>query len=121
MRRHHVEATIRYLTPGEGGRCTPVASGYRGQFHYAGETEAPHEGFQSFPEVPPGAFVPLGEAVRALVWFSQDRWDDYHRHRVRVGTRFQIQEGRKIVGLGEVTRVAAGDPDTAGESDFPQV
>lgn len=33
----HLEAEIYYLTEAEGGRKTPVASGYRGQFYYDGK------------------------------------------------------------------------------------
>jgi translation elongation factor EF-Tu-like GTPase len=101
----HIEATVRYFTTEEGGRRTPVASGYRGQFHYEDEPDVPHDGFQFFPDVPEGKFVPLGTAVRTMIWFPQDRWDDCHRHRIRIGTRFQIQEGRKVVGRGEVTNI----------------
>ncbi|MCJ1810444.1 MULTISPECIES: hypothetical protein [Flavobacterium] len=30
----HLEAEIYHFTEAEGGRKTPVASGYRGQFYY---------------------------------------------------------------------------------------
>ncbi|ANO49162.1 hypothetical protein V8245_12300 [Flavobacterium columnare] len=33
----YLEAEIYYLTEAEGGRKTPVASGYRGQFYYDGK------------------------------------------------------------------------------------
>jgi translation elongation factor EF-Tu-like GTPase len=101
-----VEAEIRYLTTEEGGRRGPVASGYRGQFHYEGED---HDGIQSFPDFPAGEFIPLGQPVRALIWLPDERWKDYHSRRIHVGTRFQIREGRKIVGRGVITRV---DPET---------
>jgi translation elongation factor EF-Tu-like GTPase len=112
---HFIEARIRYLTAGEGGRTAPVASGYRGQFHYAGEPDTPHDGFQYFPYVPAAEFVSLGSEVRALVRFDREMWDGLHAAKMRVGTRFTIQEGRKVVGEGVVTGLDAGTP-TIGRS-----
>jgi translation elongation factor EF-Tu-like GTPase len=105
---HFIEARIRYLTSAEGGRSVPVASGYRGQFHYAGEPDTPHDGFQYFPDVPAAEFAPLGSEVRALVRFDREMWEGLHAAKMRVGTRFTIQEGRKVVGEGVVTGLDAG-------------
>jgi hypothetical protein len=112
MPGHYVEAIIRYLTTEEGGRRTPVGNGHRGQFHYEADGETPHDGFQFFPDLQPGEPLPLGQAARARVWFPQDRWDDLHRHRIQVGMRFQIQEGSRVVGRGEVTKVDAEPPES---------
>jgi translation elongation factor EF-Tu-like GTPase len=97
-----IEANIRYLTTEEGGRRTPVGSGYRGQFFYGGED---YDGFQYFPDLPEGAMVELGTTVRALVRFRHERWEDVHSKRITVGMPFQIREGSRIVGQGVVTRV----------------
>jgi hypothetical protein len=86
-----VEAEIRYLTPEEGGRQSPVASGYRGQFHYENEPNLAFDGFQIFPDVPDGQFVPLGTTVRAVIWFFPGRWQEYHSKRIHVGMKFQIR------------------------------
>lgn len=100
-----VEAEIRYLTPEEGGRCRPVASGYRGQFHYEAEPESVFDATQFFPNVREGEFIQIGTPVMVTITFPEDRWRDYHSKRLRVGTRFQIREGRKLVGQGVVTNV----------------
>ncbi len=81
MRTAHepqVEATIRSLTFEEGGRRTPVTSGYRGQFHYEGEVGVPHDGFQFFPDVLECGFVDAGTTVRSAIWFPTYRWADFH-------------------------------------------
>jgi translation elongation factor EF-Tu-like GTPase len=100
-----VEADIRYLTPREGGRRMPVASGYRGQFHYEDQPEDGYDGFQYFPGLRDDESVPLGTTVKALIVFFPDRWKAFHAKRMRVGTMFQIREGQKIVGRGVVTKI----------------
>lgn len=102
-----VEATIRYLTTEEGGRHAPVATGYRGQFHYEGENDIAHDAVQIFPDVPEGIFIPLGERIGVLLQFGPEIWQSLHRKRMCIGTRFQIQEGRRIVARGVVTKVTA--------------
>ena len=100
-----VRAQIRYLTVEEGGRTRPVFDGYRGQFHYAGEPDEPHDGFQRFPTFGPDKPVPQGKMVPAVIEFHEPDWTDFHRKRMAVGTRFQIQEGEKIVGRGVITAI----------------
>jgi len=99
---HEIEAEIRYLTTGEGGRKTGVCSGYRGQFYYDGDD---HDGFQHFPDLADGAVVGLGTSVRAVIRFRQERWEDVHSKRLSVGMSFQIREGSRTVGRGTVTKV----------------
>lgn len=102
METQVIEARIRYLTPAEGGRQTGVASGFRGQFYYGGND---YDGFQWFPDFNRGDYVPLGIEVRAFVQFAKDRWDEVHKHSIDEGMRFEIREGRKVVGTGFVTRI----------------
>lgn len=99
---HEIEAEIRYLTTAEGGRQSGILSGYRGQFYYMGED---FDGFQYFPDFPDGEFVELGKTVRAFVRFSQQRWDDFHSHRITVGMPFDIREGSRVVGRGVVRKL----------------
>ena len=107
---HCVEATVRYLTTQEGGRRGPVGNGYRGQFHYQEDPHNPRDGFQYFPEdALEQGVIPLGKTVQAFIMFPKDRWDAFHSQRIRVGTPFQIQEGLRIVGRGQITRTEADD------------
>ena len=101
---HYIEAEIRYLTTEEGGRHSGVKSDYRGQFHYQGEEQA-WDGSQFFPDLKEGEYVELGTTVRALVRFSNERWNVNHSKRIRVGMPFEIREGQKLVGRGIVTRL----------------
>lgn len=112
MKFHFIGATIRYLTTEEGGRQGPVASGYRGQFHYENDLEQAWDGFQYFPDFQEGQFVPLGNTVQATVVFRQEMWDAYHSKRVQVGMPFEIREGRKLVGRGTVTSLEADTTTT---------
>ena len=98
---HWIEATIRYLTSDEGGRRSGVRSGYRGQFYYEGED---YDGFQFFPDSEDEE-IELGTTVRAFIQFRQERWDEVHSKRIRVGLPFEIREGSKVVGRGVVTQL----------------
>lgn len=101
---HEIESEIRYLTTDEGGRKTGVMSGYRGQFHYEGDDQA-WDGTQFFPDLPDGVMVDLGTPVRALVRFVQERWEQAHSKRIKIGMPFEIREGARIVGRGTVTKL----------------
>jgi translation elongation factor EF-Tu-like GTPase len=107
---HEIEARIRYLTTEEGGRKTPLANGYRGQFYYDGDD---HDGFQFFPDVKGEELIELGTEVRAFVRFRTERWEQIHRHNLHVGKAFQIREGRRVVGEGIVTQLEVPRIETA--------
>ena len=96
----HIEAQIYYLTTDEGGRKTPVNSGYRGQFHYDGiDVDAPQE----FPD---GLQAKLGEEVRAYLAFLTP---EISLPKMHVGKKFLVREGARTVGRGVVTQVFSED------------
>lgn len=99
---HEIEAEIRYLTTEEGGRMNGVLSGYSGQFYYGGNN---YNGMQRFPGLPENELLELGKTVRAVVIFTQDRWDEIHSKQITVGMPFEIREGLKVVGRGVVTKL----------------
>jgi len=91
-----IEAKIYYLTSKEGGRSTPVFSGYRGQFYYNGlDYDAPQE----FPDV---TEVKPGETVRAYLAFLTPQ---LHANSIHKGMDFLIREGARTVGKGKVTKI----------------
>ena len=91
-----IEAEIYYLTTKEGGRNTPVFSGYRGQFYYNGlDCDAPQE-FPDMEEVKPG------ETVRAYLAFLSPQ---LHANNIHEGMEFLVREGAKTVGKGKVTKI----------------
>jgi len=90
---------VTYLKPEEGGRQTPVFSGYRGQFHYEGEHQHAWDAEQSFPS---RELVQPGEGAECEIWFASP---EQHLHRVKPGLRFHVQEGGRVVANGIVTEV----------------
>ncbi len=93
---YDIEAEITFLTPEEGGRKTPVFSGYRPQFYYDGhDWDAIHD-YGDVAQVAPG------QTVTALLVFLSPA---YHLGRLYPGKQFQIREGQRIVGHGRVTKI----------------
>ncbi|MEV5241751.1 GTP-binding protein [Streptomyces cinnamoneus] len=93
--QRHFTARARLLTAAEGGRRTPVRTGFRAQFHLrtadaTGEIDLGLRGTAG-----PGADVVLTVALdRPLP--------------LRPGLPFAIREGRRTVGIGTVTGTAGG-------------
>ena len=88
-------AEIRFLTHEEGGRATPVASGYRGQFHYGGGDWDARYTFAADP-------APPGDVVEAILQFLSPQ---AHRGRIHAGMEFRVREGSRTVALGRLTWV----------------
>ena len=94
--RRDIEATVRFLSTAEGGRRSAARSGYRPQFSYDGhDWDAVHE-YPDQDEVSPGA------TARVYLTFLTPA---AHVGRVVPGLRFQLREGRRVVGEGEVVRI----------------
>lgn len=96
LARPELQADIYYLTEQEGGRKKPVASGYRGQFHYDGKD---YDAAQQFLEKD---WCHLGESVQVLI---QTASPQIHAGQFYEGKAFEIREGAKVVGKGVVTKV----------------
>jgi translation elongation factor EF-Tu-like GTPase len=94
----HVQAEVRFLTTSEGGRESPVASGYRGQLYYDGHDGDAVYGFPGDDLIHPGA------TTVASLWLESP---DGHRGKPVPGKSFEIREGRKVVARGVVTRLLA--------------
>ncbi len=94
-----IEACVRYLTTIDGGRKTPVANGYRGQFHYE-HNDKVWDAIQTFPDG-----IEPGRMIKSIIWFPDESWNNHHIDHVYVGMRFEIREGRKIVARGLVTGI----------------
>jgi elongation factor Tu len=93
-----IEAEIRFLTAEEGGRHTPVRSGYRPQFRYK-DDEHIWDAHQEFPDV---ECVHPGETARALLWFLSP---DAHLGRLHIGMEFEVRECARLVGRGRITKL----------------
>jgi elongation factor Tu len=91
------EAEVYVLTPEEGGRRSPIFTGYRPQFyfHTIDVTGA--------VTLPPGVAICLpGETVSMTVELAADSSIPLDE-----GLRFVFREGGRTVGVGTITRVLA--------------
>lgn len=95
-----LRATIHYLTEEEGGRRSPIFSGYRGQFYYDGrDWDAAQEFIGTNTAL-------LGEITDC---YLQTLSPQYHQHKFYIGKEFEIREGAKIVGRGIITEILRED------------
>ncbi|WP_092050631.1 EF-Tu C-terminal domain-related protein [Planctomicrobium piriforme] len=91
-----IEAELVFVPTEQGGRKTPVATGYRPQFHYDGsDWDASHE-------YPDKEWVAPGETVRAFLRFISPQ---AHIGRVFPGMEFQVREGARVVAQGRIIAI----------------
>ncbi|MBF0503326.1 MAG: elongation factor Tu [Candidatus Riflebacteria bacterium] len=91
-----IEVEMTFLTTEDGGRRTPVQSGYRSQFYYNGhDWDAVHT-YIGTDEVNPG------QTIRAYLAFLSP---DMHVGRIHPGLEFLIREGLRTVARGQVLQV----------------
>ena len=91
----HVKAEIYYLTTADGGRSTPVHTGYRGQFHFNGTDWDAAQQFIDTNTCEPG------QTVQALIQFAS-------LHEIIAlfkGFKFEVREGAKTVGMGIIIEI----------------
>lgn len=100
MTDSHLEARIYYLTSEEGGRYTPVQSGYRGQFHYNGKDWDARQEFTDKEHCYPG------ESVNARLLTASAF---FHYGKFFVGQEFEIREGARKVARGTITKILRKD------------
>ncbi len=80
-------ATVTFLRTEDGGRQTPVRSGYRGQFFFEGED------FESAMEVLPERWVQPGETTDAGFAFTEYSFERL-KGRISIGHAFKVREGK---------------------------
>ena len=100
LTKPELRADIYYLTEQEGGRRTPVASSYRGQFHYNGKD------FDAMQQFIDKSWCKLGDTVQV---FLQTASPEFHAGQFFVGKNFEIREGSQIVGKGTITKIMRPD------------
>ncbi|HTQ03842.1 MAG TPA: hypothetical protein VMI54_08285 [Polyangiaceae bacterium] len=94
--RRDIEVFLQFVPTSEGGRSTPVWTGYRAQVHYAnGDWDAMHE-------YPDDERVLPGQRVRAFLHFLSPA---EHLGKVVPGLDFEIREGSRVVAHGRVERL----------------
>lgn len=93
-----IKAEIYILRTEEGGRNTPVQTGYRPSHDFGLEgtlNDAQHEYIGT-------EIVGLGETANAYIWFL---CPEYQEGRLFKGMEFTVQEGNKVIGKGKVIKV----------------
>ena len=93
-----IEARISFLKTEEGGRAGPAKSGYRPShdFGLPGTlNDAAHEYIDQ-------EWVAPGESALANIWLLVP---EYQTGRLNQGFEFTVQEGKRVVGHGVITKV----------------
>jgi translation elongation factor EF-Tu-like GTPase len=96
-REPDIEAEITALNTSEGGRRTAMYSGYRPNHDFGVDgmlNDAQHE--YVYGKIEPG------HSGEAFLWFLAP---EIQQGRLFEGMKFTVQEGRRIVGYGKVTKV----------------
>jgi hypothetical protein len=91
-------AVLQYRTMEEGGRKTPVKSGYRPDLRFP-FSEKQTSGLQTFIGK---EFVMPGEQVEAEIKIIGD---EHFAERLYEGLEFDFREGDRIIGTGKITRI----------------
>lgn len=93
----HIEAEVTALATEDGGRKSPMLSGYRPNHDFGLEgmlNDATHQ-------YEKGQLAP-GETGKALLTLHVP---EYQRGRLHEGMEFTVQEGSRIVGRGKIVKV----------------
>jgi elongation factor Tu len=94
-----IKARVYFLSPGEGGRATPIFSGYRPGFFFGPDSTLGNDGIIDLggrDQVCPG------EECIVRIHFLHP---EHVRKRLRPKESFRVQEGRRVIGRGTVLEV----------------
>lgn len=99
--RGYVRARLRLLATGQGGRRTPIHSGYRSHWAFPPDLASEHHDAPLTLETVT-ALAPGEEAMVRLHPLVSDLWPP-----VVPGLRLSMHEGPRIVGLADVVDVVS--------------
>lgn len=99
-----IEVVMTFLRTEDGGRKSPVRSGYRPQFHYHGDDCDAIHTYIGVEQVNPG------DTVTAQLRFLRPQ---VHVGRIAVGMEFLIREGNRTVATGKVTKILGLEENAA--------
>jgi len=102
----------RFLTREEGGRQSLPYQGIMSDFMYYGDNPKTDRVFMIHPEfldefdnvITSEIVVP--ESGKALMWIINPKFHDYHKNRLKIGTKGYFMEGPKITGECDVIAAA---------------
>jgi translation elongation factor EF-Tu-like GTPase len=103
-----IEAEVTYLTVEAGGRGTPIlATGYRGDFHFRGQSYVSVHEYVGVDSVHPGQTVMVHlKFLRPQVLHPILSVDD----------EFEVREGTHVVARGMVTKILELAKHAAGQA-----
>jgi translation elongation factor EF-Tu-like GTPase len=93
MTRRFIRANLRLLPASEGGRSSPVESGYRSLARFEGSTL--DFGFELEPDA--GHLVPGDSGTGHLSFWAAEELPE-----LSAGQAFELREGSRVVGHGTV-------------------
>jgi translation elongation factor EF-Tu-like GTPase len=96
QRPHDIEAEIQAFATTEGGRKSPLYSGYR-PCHDFGKNGELNDGHHEYPD---GGQVEIGHSGRALIWLLAP---ERNEGLLEISGSFTVQEGSRIIGRGKIT------------------
>ena len=96
--KHDFKAKIFYLLTKDGGRRTPAFSGYRPHVKFEGHEylTSGHQTFLDKEEVFPGEHIMVDIAILS---------PDFFAGKLHEGMKFEIGEGARVVGRGEILEI----------------
>ncbi|MEM6783913.1 MAG: elongation factor Tu [Bacteroidota bacterium] len=94
-----IEAVITAIATEDGGRQQAARSGYRPSHNFGRSDGLLNDAMHEYPDA--GSLLP-GRTTRVCLWLLAP---DLNEGRLYEGMPFTVQEGRRIVGYGVVTRV----------------
>ena len=97
-REPDLEAETSARLTSEGGRGSPMYSGYRLHYNFGVEGML-NDAILRHPET--GSIAP-GERGKANLWLVTP---NCQKERLFIGMEFTVQEGGRIVGMGKITKV----------------
>jgi hypothetical protein len=102
----------RFYTAEEGGRWAPVYQGLRSDFWYSHEEHSKGMNFMIWPEfedengdVIIEKHTPVALTGTARMWIISKNFIDFHRGKIRIGTKGFFKEGNKNIAACEVTEL----------------
>src|SRR5262249_25003818 len=97
MRRRTVNARVHLLLTSEGGRCGPLASGYRSLLRFEGSDMDFGFELELDTAITPNGLAPGSSGTGRLSF-----WAIKELPSLFAGQRFELREGTRIVGHGNI-------------------
>jgi elongation factor Tu len=109
MTRRIITADLRLLSEDDGGRSTPIASGYRSAVRFAGVDLDYGFELELKADLAPG-----DSGTGRLSFWAVDELPNLF-----IGQQFELREGRRIIGHGTVAETEQENHEPSSEAGGP--